>query len=222
MKLILAIDLKDGLVVQGKSGNRNEYVPLDWGISSSAEPLSYLSVMRPKYLYVADLDRVCLCGDQTEIILKLSPKVSEIYVDRGAKGPEDYLKHPIRSIVGTETITAPLSTFHGEFLSLDIKNGKVLPDNFDPVIFLENAENYDFEGYLIMNISDVGTEKGVNIELLKKFRRATKKVLFYGGGISSLDDLKILKECGFDGVIVATAVHKGKIPLEYIQRGELC
>jgi len=222
MKLILAIDLKEGLVVQGKSGNRGEYFPLDWGISPSAEPHAYLSVMKPRYLYVADLDRICKYGDQTELIQSFIPMVSELYVDRGAVGPEDYLEHPIRSIVGTETIRVPLNTFHGEFLSLDIINGKVLPDAKDPLSFIKEVDSLSFDGYLIMNISGVGTESGVDVEKLKKIRSATKKPLFYGGGISSMDDLKMLMECGFDAVIVTTAVHKGKIPLELLQKGELC
>ena len=52
MKIILAADLKDGMVVHGKSGNRDEYAPLNWGLSPSAEPHSYISVMKPKYLSV--------------------------------------------------------------------------------------------------------------------------------------------------------------------------
>ena len=51
MKIILAADLKDGMVVHGKSGNRDEYAPLNWGLSPSAEPHSYIAVMKPKYLY---------------------------------------------------------------------------------------------------------------------------------------------------------------------------
>lgn len=222
MKLILAADLKDGLVVHGKSGNRNEYAPLTWGISPSAEPHSYLAVMRPKYLYVADLDRIELCGDHTETILKIAPVVSELYVDRGASIPEEYLPSPIHSIIGTETVDAPLEEFHGGFLSVDIKDGKVIPEGNDPVEFLKKADAADFEGYIILNITGVGTESGIDTGFLEKLRNATEKTLFYGGGVSSMKDLERLKECGFDGAIVSTAVHKGKIPLELIQKGELC
>jgi len=222
MKLILAVDLKDGFVVHGKSGNRSEYAPLTWGLSPSAEPFSYLAVMRPKYLYVADLDRIELCGDHTEMILKLAPIVSELYVDRGGTIPEEYLAPPIHSIVGTETIDAPLEEFHGGFLSLDIKDGKVIPDGLNPVEFLRSAVSLDFEGFIVLNISGVGTESGIDESLLMNLRNATKKTLFYGGGVSSMDDLETLKKCGFDGAIVSTAVHKEKIPLDLIQKGELC
>ena len=222
MKLILAADLKDGLVVHGKSGDRDTYLPLTWGRSPSAEPLSYCAVMQPKYLYVADLDRIEFCGDHTETILKIAPTVSELYVDRGTSIPEEYLPSPIKTIVGTETIDAPMDEFHGGFLSIDIKDGKVIPEGADPITFLQEADKADFEGYIILNISSVGTESGLNETFLKKLRNATRKPLFYGGGVASKEDVNMLERVGFNGAIVATAVHKGTIPLEWIQRGERC
>ena len=122
MKVILAADLQDGLVVHGQSGNRAEYKPLTWGLSPSAEPHSYIAVMKPKYLYIADLDRIAFCGDHTETILRLKDAVSEMYVDRGTEIPEEYLPAPIHTIVGTETIDAPYEEFSGGYLSIDIKD----------------------------------------------------------------------------------------------------
>lgn len=222
MKLILAADLKDGVVVHGKSGDRDTYRPLTWGLSPSAEPFSYLAVMRPKYLYIADLDRISFCGDHTETILKIAQTVSELYVDRGTSIPEEYMPSPINTIVGTETIDAPMEEFQGGFLSIDIKDGKVIPEGKDPVAFLQEADKADFEGYIILNITSVGTESGLDMTLLEKLRNATKKLLFYGGGVASKENLKELEKAGFDGAIISTAVHKGNIPLEWIQRGEEC
>ena len=222
MKILLAIDLKDGLVVHGKSGNRNEYVPLTDGLSPSAEPFSYVSFMKPKYLYAADLDRIALEGDHTEIILKLKDMVSELYADRGTSIPEEYLPKPIHTIVGTETIDAPLEEFSGGFLSIDIKDGTVIPTGEDPAEFLKQADSAAFDGYIILNISSVGTGCGVNRELAESLRAATKKTLFYGGGVASFEDLRTLQQAGFDGAIISTAVHKKAIPLELVREGELC
>lgn len=222
MKLILAIDLKDGVVVHGKSGNRSEYAPLTWGLSPSAEPFSYVSFMKPKYLYVADLDRIALEGDHTETILKLAGMVTELYADRGTTIPEEYLPKPINTIVGTETADAPLEEFSGGFLSIDTKDGRVIPHGEDPVSCLKSADAANFDGYIILNITSVGTACGIDTEYAKKLRAATKKPLFYGGGVSSVEDLELLKEIGFDGAIISTAVHKKNIPLELLQDGELC
>ncbi|MCK9313769.1 MAG: nickel transporter, partial [Methanocorpusculum sp.] len=91
MDVILAMDLMDGYVVHGKSGNREEYKPLNWGLSPSAEPISYMSVMKPRYAYVADLDRIEMTGDHTETILRLASIPEKIWVDRGCSIPEEYL-----------------------------------------------------------------------------------------------------------------------------------
>ncbi len=222
MKLILAIDLKDGLVVHGKSGNRDAYVPLTDGLSPSAEPISYVTFMKPKYLYAADLDRISMEGDHTETILKLAGMVKGLYADRGTTIPEEYLPKPIHTIVGTETVDAPLEEFSGGFLSIDIKDGVVIPSGEDPAEFLKTADSAAFDGYIILNISSVGTGCGISEAYVKELRAATKKQLFYGGGAASVADLETLQRAGFDGAIVSTAVHNKQIPLELIREGELC
>lgn len=222
MKVILAADLKDGNVVHGSSGNRNEYNPLTWGLSPSAEPLSYVKVMSPKYLYIADLDRIEMCGDHTETILRIKDSVTELYVDRGCSIPEEYLPKPVINIVGTETIDCPLNEFKGGFLSVDVKDGKVIPNGEDPVKFISRLDEYSFDGVILLNISSVGTGCGIDVNFIRKIRSVTKKTLFYGGGVSSEKDLDVLLKEGIDGVIISTAVHKGLIPLKIIQEGEYC
>ena len=62
MELVLAMDLRRNLVVHGKSGLRATYKPLDWGASPTAEPLGYVRALAPKFLYIADLDRIECTG----------------------------------------------------------------------------------------------------------------------------------------------------------------
>lgn len=221
MKVILSMDLMDGYVVHGKSGNRDQYKPLTWGLSPSAEPLSYLSVMQPKYAYVADLDRIGMCGDHTETILRLASIPEKLWVDRGCSIPEEYLPG-VANIVGTETADAPFEEFTGGYLSVDVKDGKVIPDGLDPVEVIREADKYAFDGIILLNISSVGTESGIDLDFAQRIRAATKKPLLYGGGVNTLDDLRILCDAGYDGVIISTAVHKGKIPLEIIREGTFC
>ncbi len=221
MDVILAMDLMDGFVVHGKSGNREQYRPLTWGLSPSAEPMSYLTVMKPKYAYVADLDRIGLCGDHTETILKLASIPEKLWVDRGCSIPEEYLPG-VANVVGTETADAPFEEFTGGYLSVDVKDGKVIPSGRDPVEVILEAEKYAFDGIILLNISSVGTESGIDPGFAKQIWAATKKPLIYGGGVTSLDDLRILSDAGYDSVIISTAVHKGKIPVEIILEGTFC
>jgi len=46
--------------------------------------------------------------------------------------------------------------------------------------------------------------------------------LLYGGGVAGVDDIHLLSDIGFDGAIIATAVHRGTVPLDWIRRGCQC
>ena len=83
MELILAMDLRNNLVVHGKSGQRASYKPLDWGCSPTAEPLGFVKAIAPNILYIADLDRIEGTGSHDRIVRDCAREVSACYVDRG-------------------------------------------------------------------------------------------------------------------------------------------
>ena len=223
MDILLAMDLKGGYVVHGSAGNRSTYTPLTWGLSPSAEPAAYLAAMDPKYLYVADLDRIEHCGDHTEIILRMAEHLTGIWVDRGCSIPEEYLHTPaVHNIVGTETADAPLSEFTGGYLSVDVKNGRAIPSGDAPEKLLHEADSLDFDGCILLNISSVGTECGIDPAFAERLRSSCAKRLYYGGGVQSLRDLDTLADAGFDGAIITTAVHKGAIPQNILREGQYC
>ena len=104
MDLVLAMDLKNGFVVHGKKGDRASYRPLTWGLSPVADPIRYLEVMQPRYLYIADLDRIAGTGSHDPIILSCAGMVERCYIDRGTRSPDDSLEGVhIVNVVGTET-----------------------------------------------------------------------------------------------------------------------
>ncbi len=223
MDLILAMDLKNNLVVHGKSGHRAEYKPLDWGRSPTAEPVGFVKAIAPKYLYIADIDRIQGTGSHDRIIAECARQVSRCYADRGCRSPDDFLNgYHITNVVGTETAGQDLMQYGGGFLSLDMKNGRVIPSGRTPVEMLRQANGWKFPGCILLNIQAVGTETGLDPELLETLRAAYHRNLFYGGGIATIADLLMLREAGFDGAVVATAVHHGSIPVEWIRRGYVC
>jgi phosphoribosylformimino-5-aminoimidazole carboxamide ribotide isomerase len=224
MDLILAMDLLGGLVVQGKSGNRSSYAPLTWGLAPSADPPAYLEFMHPKYLYIADLDGIEGRGSDTVLIRACASLVDRCYVDRGVKTPDDIMDVAgIVNVIGTETAGTDLAAFRDHFLSLDIRDGKVIPRGEDPFRLLRDAGELGFPGCILLHISSVGTGRGVeDRDTLEHYRSLFPGKLFYGGGVRVQEDLQRLDGAGFDGAIIATAVHKGAIPLEWLQRGHLC
>jgi phosphoribosylformimino-5-aminoimidazole carboxamide ribotide isomerase len=144
-------------------------------------------------------------------------------VDRGCRSPEDQLiGYHIRNIAGTETAGRDLARFAGGLLSVDIKDGRVIPFNSDPVALLRRANGWKFGGCIVLNIGAVGTEAGLDRVSLEKMRAAFHRKLFYGGGVATIEDLQRLSDAGFDGAIIATALHRGVVPLAWIRRGRCC
>lgn len=224
MDLILAMDLRNGVVVHGMSGNRDQYLPLDWAHSLTADPLPFVTALRPKYIYIADLDRIEGTGSNDSAIRACAKQVQLCYVDRGIRTPDEYLPGKnIVNIVGTETCGDDLSRYTGGFLSVDIRNGKVIPSGRTPIDLLVTAERLGFKGCIILNLGAVGTRNGIDPEKnLRSMRSVFTGTLFYGGGISTTDDLHTLSDAGFDGAIIATAVHRGAIPLAWVREGRIC
>lgn len=222
MELVLAMDLKENLVVHGKSGQRETYKPLDWGCSPTADPIGFVKSIRPKSIYIADLDRITGTGSHDRIVRQCASQVGRCYIDRGCRGLGDLLDgYHITNIVGTETGGSDLSQYQGDFLSLDLKDGRVIPSGRAPVDFLRQANGWKFDGCIILNISAVGTEAGLDPALLDSMRAAYHRKLFWGGGVATQDDLAMLCDAGFDGAIIATALHHKKIPLDWIRRGRV-
>lgn len=61
-----------------------------------------------------------------------------------------------------------------------------------------------------------GTLKGPNIELLKSLAEKTSKPIVASGGVSSLDDLRALRELvphGIEGAIVGKALYANAFTL---------
>jgi phosphoribosylformimino-5-aminoimidazole carboxamide ribotide isomerase len=219
MDVILAMDLKEGRVVHGQKGERESYRPLTWGLSGSAEPWKYLKTLKPRFLYIADLDRITGKGSHDGQIGPCCRAVERCYVDRGVRSPSDFLPGVI-NVVGTETAGEDLSVYRGGFLSLDIRDGRVIPGDRDPFRVLGEADDLPFDGCLILNLGSVGTGGGLPpVEWLTDLRESFGRTLLFGGGVSGTDDLDTLKEAGFDGVVIATAIHAGKVPARVIREG---
>ena len=104
---------------------------------------------------------------------------------------------------------------------MDVRDGKVIPRGEDPLEMLARAGEWSFEGCILLNLGRVGTGAGLPPDL-NDLRAACGKKLFYGGGVASVQDLERLRDAGFDGTIVATGVHRGAIPLEWVRVGSLC
>ena len=226
MELILAVDLAGGLVVHGKSGNRAGYRPLTWGLSPSAEPAAYLSALQPRFIYIADLESIQGNTPQDDLVRRCAALVERCYLDRGCRSPPECTAvKGVTPIIGTETAAATiegLREYRTGYLSIDIQGGRVLPWGIRPADMLRRASDLAFEGCIILNIGAVGTGEGLARESLEEMRACYGGRLLYGGGVAGIDDIHLLSDAGFDGAIIATAVHRGTVPLDWIRKGSPC
>ena len=213
-------------MVHGKSGDRAGYRPLSWGISPSAEPEAYLSCLRPRYLYIADLESLQGRTPQDDLVRRCAAMVERCYLDRGCRSPAECTAvEGVTPVVGTETAATAiedLAAYRTGYLSIDIKEDRVLPWSIRPAEMLTRASEFSFEGCIILNIGAVGTERGLIRENLEEMRACYPGRLLYGGGVAGADDIHLLADAGFDGAIIATAVHHGMVPLEWVRRGHPC
>ncbi|BAP63891.1 HisA/HisF family protein [Methanococcus maripaludis] len=216
MEIIPVIDLMNGLAVSGKSGNRKEYVPIKSVLCDSSNPLDVIKKYKEngaKKVYIADLNSIMSTGNNFETVKSLD--IFKI-VDFGVtdkKDLENVKKYVNMTILGTETLN-DISILKEEniILSLDFKDGKLLNYNLEEIL----SEIDKKTPLIILDISSVGTQKGINVELIKDILKKTDNPIYIGGGIKSEDDLKISKELGISGVLIGTTIHNGKLDLKKI------
>jgi 1-(5-phosphoribosyl)-5-[(5-phosphoribosylamino)methylideneamino] imidazole-4-carboxamide isomerase/N-(5'phosphoribosyl)anthranilate isomerase len=71
--------------------------------------------------------------------------------------------------------------------------------------------------YVLTDVRRDGTLTGPNVELLRQVCAATTKPVVASGGVSSLEDLRVLRELvgiGVEGAIVGKALYAGAFTLE--------
>jgi len=148
--------------------------------------------------------------------------------DIGISNIEDLKSLPdaVSPILGTETASLDLikeaALKRKIVVSIDMKGGKVLTRDpllagLTPLDVLQVLNDLPLEAVILLELSRVGTSAGLDLQLLEKAAMQSKHPLILGGGVKGEEDLLVLEGMGFSGVLVATAVHNGKIPLERIR-----
>lgn len=80
--------------------------------------------------------------------------------------------------------------------------------------FLEEMQEIGVRTVICTDISKDGAMQGTNRELYKKLSGAYNIDIIASGGVSSIEDIKALKEMGIAGAIVGKAYYTGAINLE--------
>jgi len=138
------------------------------------------------------------------------------YLDIGVK----------RVILGTAAVSAPgflvkaVETFGDAIaVSADIKDGLVALKGWTEVsdqsimTFCETVEKVGVQTLICTDISKDGLLEGTNIELYNDLRDHLDLYIIASGGVSTLDEIKVLSKMGVNGAILGKALYTGAIDL---------
>jgi phosphoribosylformimino-5-aminoimidazole carboxamide ribotide isomerase len=229
VRCIFVLDLFNGNVVHAVRGERSRYRLVEEfsRVVSTSDPWAVLDQIRPREVYVADLNRILRQGDNLEIIRSISCQASTM-ADIGARHKKDLdcLPKPTLPVLGTET--APFELIQEAALereiviSLDMKSRAVLASDPDlagasPEDILRRLNGVSARAIILLELDRVGTSIGLDREFLERAAGISDHALLLGGGVRGTEDLDALGEMGFEGALVATAVHSGRIPLERLR-----
>ena len=226
-RIVFVIDLLDGRVVHAIKGEREKYQPVDNSkVCNSAEPIEMISAVKPKEVYIADLDRLQHTGNNFEVIKKISA-FTKTMVNISVEKNDDIEK--CLSITDTVILSSEASSFEimkyasrnypgKTSVTIDIKNGSILTkdENLkkEPKELVKHLNDLEIKDIVIIDLSKVGTSAGINEDLLREIKEISNHDILFGGGIRDMNDIDALKEIGISGALVATAVHNGKIPID--------
>jgi len=225
MKLIFVMDIMNGIAVLAERGERQKYRPLAEKslVVKKSNPIEILEEIKPRFLYVADLDRILGRGSNEATLKSLSEKVEEMMADCGFRSPKELKNFSFTPVLGTETFDLrKIPEIEVDFyVSLDFKEEQFLDASKSFGSFKEAVNflnSFSVKGLIVLNISRVGS--GIpDFELLLEVLNLSEHPVYLGGGVSGMEDLERLKSLGCNGVLLSTAVHRKAIPLELIRLG---
>ncbi|MEE9412747.1 MAG: HisA/HisF-related TIM barrel protein [Methylococcales bacterium] len=225
MQIIPVIDIKNGLVVHARQGNREFYQPLQSSLCDSTQPHAVINAFLALHafpaVYIADLNRLSADGNNTQLIdslLEQFPQV-QFWIDQGVLYKHsDHLARNWNQVIGSESLTdsmlsAMASKPAGLILSLDFKQSLIGPNQ------LLETDKYWPEQVIIMALSKVGSNTGPDWERLEKIQQLTTRCrLVAAGGIRGLSDLHKLSKMGIHSALLASCLHNGQLSATDIQQ----
>jgi phosphoribosylformimino-5-aminoimidazole carboxamide ribotide isomerase len=236
VRILGVIDLAGGRAVHARGGDREAYAPvrdLAGRAIVDGDPIAVADAYRNLFaideLYVADLDAITVGRPQLGLVAALARR-AEIWLDAGISERRAAGRAVdagvTRVIVGLETLAsfdalAAIVDALGEDLttfSLDLRHGRALcPPRLlatdTPVdIIARNARRAGATTMTILDVARVGSGGGADFDAVRRVKAAVPDAhLFVGGGLRGAADVAQAATSGCDGVLVATALHDGRL-----------
>jgi phosphoribosylformimino-5-aminoimidazole carboxamide ribotide isomerase len=228
MKALFAMDLMGGKTVRLMKGDFSKVTVY------SEDPVSKIEEMMKrgaKDFHIIDLD-----GARTgvpahrEIINRIGNTVKGYLEVGGGIRSEEEIGYYTRAgasgvIVGTQalldqTFFESLSKFKNIVLGLDLLDGKPMVKGWKAAVdrdmseILRGAEHIGIMAILCTSVARDGMLSGPDYEGLKEMMKMTGIPVIASGGVTTIEDVKKLKEMGAWATILGKAVYEGLISIE--------
>jgi len=228
-EVVPAVDMQDGEVVQlvgGERGTGKTY-------GDPVEAASAWVEAGARTLHLVDLDGAFEGHRENAPALEAVLEAVDVDVQFGggirtAHDACTLLDAGVdRVILGTAAVENPAMVgaitedFPGSVVvSLDAKDGEVVVEGWTEGTGLDPAEaasRFEAEGAAAILFTDVDVEgrmEGVRAGEIERVVDAVDVPVVASGGVSTLDDVRALKETGAAAVVVGTALYEGAFSLE--------
>ena len=230
MIILPAIDLYEGKAVRLLKGDYNKMTVYDNNPSNIAKKFENSGA---GYIHLVDLEGA-KTGETPNIdvvrdIVKSTSLSAEIGGGiRSFDTIEKYLSIGVdRVILGTAAVTEEgfvkraISEYGARIVvGADIKDGLVAikgwleKSNLTCDEFCLKMQNDGVKTIIVTDISKDGAMQGTNHELYNHLSKEFKLNIIASGGVSSLDDIKRLKDDGITGAIIGKAYYTGAVSID--------
>lgn len=232
MLLIPAIDLKNGHCVRLRQGRMDDVTIFSEDPVSVAQRWADEGAER---IHVVDLDGAVKGQPVNLKVVEAIASAVDVPVQIGGGiRDEDTIQRYLNAgaayvIIGTKAINTPhflrdvcLEYPRHIIVSLDAKDGRLALNgwakvtHFDAIEAAQHCERDGVEAIVYTDISRDGMMAGFNVESTRALAQAVKTPVFASGGVSTLDDIRKLKEIEGDGVVgavIGRALYEGGFSL---------
>ncbi len=231
LELLPAVDVADGKAVrltQGEAGTEEDFghplqAAADW-IRAGAE-----------WIHLVDLDAAFGRGENRAVIAEVVAAAGDTKIElSGGIRDDQSLAHAIalgatRVNLGTAALedpewTAKAIARYGDKIAvgLDVRGTTLAARGWtreggELLEVLARLEDAGCARYVVTDVTKDGTLRGPNLELLMTVMHHTDKPVVASGGISSLDDIRALRDLvslGLEGAILGKSLYAGRFTLE--------
>lgn len=229
MQIIPAIDILGGRCVRLFQGDFEQSTTYSDDPKAMTQDFERAGAPR---VHIVDLDAARSSGDNSELIKNvIATTAVSIQVAGGVRSEEqvdEWLSVGASAVVmGTAAVRDPglLSYCAGRhggqvLAALDIRNGKPAVSGW---VEIETAELEDLikrwnmlplGGVVVTATERDGTLSGPDLEALRYVKRICKHPVQYSGGVSSLEDVRAVREADAAAVILGRSLYEGLISLQ--------